>query len=82
MVNRMQLYGLAMECPQDDDCKDCSLRELRKLKDFEQIVEIIDNMTNDEVFKISIFHNQCRYEKEKHLWNNQIEICPKIQKND
>jgi hypothetical protein len=82
MENRMQLYGLAMECPQNDDCKDCPLRELRKLNDFEKIVEIIDNMTDEEVFKISLYHNKRRYESEKHLWNNQIEIRPKTKKND
>jgi len=60
----MKLYGLAIECPQNDDCKDCLLRELRKLNDFEKIVEIIDNMTDEEVFKISIFHNQQRFENE------------------
>jgi len=82
MESRMQLYGLAVECPQDDDCKDCQIRELRKLNDFEKIVEIIDNMTDDEVLKISILHNERRYEKEKHLWKNLIEIRPKIQKID
>ena len=58
------------------------MRELRKLNDFEKIVEIIDNMTDEEVFKISIYHNQRRFEAEKLMWNNQIEIRPKMKKND
>jgi len=55
---------------------------LRKLNDFEKIVEIIDNKKNDDVLKLSIFHNQCKNEKEKHLWKNPIEIRPEIQKID
>ncbi len=76
----MHIYGLAMECPESDDCKDCPLRELRKLKDFEIIVDLIDNMTIDEILKISEFHGKQRHEKEKHLLNIQIEIRPKIKK--
>ena len=53
----MQLYGLAMKCPKNYDCKDCPLRELRKLNDFEKVVEIIDNMTDEDIFNITTYHN-------------------------
>jgi len=67
MEDRMIIYALAMECPLDYKCIDCSLRELRKIQDFEKIVDIIDNMTIDEINKIYEYHKTQRWEREKHL---------------
>jgi len=82
MENRLKLYGLAQECPFGNECYDCPLQKIRELKDFEKQIEIIDNMTNEKVNKIVIFHDNRRYEREKHIWKNRIEVRNKTEKND
>jgi len=82
MENKSKLYGLVMQCPFGDECHDCPLKEIRKINDFEKQIEIIDSMTNDEINKIASFHDNRRFEREKHLWNNHIEIREKKEKTD
>jgi len=82
MENKTNLYGLVAQCPFGDECLDCPLKEIRKINDFEKQIEIIDNMTNVEIDKIASFHDNRRYEREKHLWKNLIEIRNKPEKID
>ena len=46
MESRMQLYGLAVECPQDDDCKDCYAKQ-QKLQNNKKIRFFINLFKNN-----------------------------------
>jgi len=41
------------------------------LKCFEKQIEVIDNMTVDEINDKIQFHNQCRFEREINIWKNK-----------
>ncbi len=82
MENKLRMYGLVMECPFGVECSDCPIQDLRKLKDFEKQVEIIDNMTQKSLNEVVKFHDECRVQRENDLWNIPIEETKKFQKND
>jgi len=71
MDNKTKIYGLAIECPFGVEFNNCSFHELRKLKCFEKQIEVIDNMTVDEINDKIQFHNQCRFEREINIWKNK-----------
>jgi hypothetical protein len=69
MHNKVKLYGLAISCSFEDECDNCPMKEIRKLKDFEQKVETIDKMTLEEIAKLTQFHNNHRHEREEKIRN-------------
>jgi len=62
--NKTRIYGLAIECPFRDECKDCPLKEIRELKDFEKQIDIIDNMTVEEINEIVSWHKKRRLQRD------------------
>ncbi len=49
MENKLKLYGLASQCPFGDECLDCPLKKIRDLKDFEKMIEHINNLSIDKI---------------------------------
>ena len=76
MKDRANIYGLAIGCPYVDECNDCLLKELRKLGDFEQQVEIIDKMEIAEINEITRFHQKRSFERFR------FQQQDRLQKND
>jgi len=56
--NKTRLIGLAMECLYKVECKDCPIQKIRDIKDFEKQIEIIDEMTIDEINQLILEHNK------------------------
>jgi len=63
-METLDLYGLAVKCPFDDECENCPFHELRLIKDFEQQVDLIDNMDFKQKRKLLEHHHQCRKQRE------------------
>ncbi len=53
MEDRTNIYGRAIECPFIVECLDCPIKEIRDINYFEKQLEIIDNMTIDEINQIN-----------------------------
>ena len=70
MDNKLNLYGLAIECPFRDECPDCPIKKIRKINDFEKQIEFIDNLTLDEINELIHRHNKNRLERENQIRNN------------
>jgi len=65
--NKSQLYWLAVELPFGKECKDCPLKEISALKDFEKQVEMIDNMPLDKTDELIWFHYMQNKQRENEI---------------
>ena len=69
----LMLYGLAFECPFKNQQEDCSVKTIRRLKNFKDKVGYIDSLTDIEKKEIYLKHKKCAFKLE----NNIIEVADK-----
>jgi hypothetical protein len=68
MDNKTILYGLAYKCPFITECSNCEISEIRKLEDYDKIVEFIDNLTDEKINKLVKFHEEQSFNQENKIW--------------
>ncbi len=61
--NKTRLYGLVIECPYIHECKDCPIKEIREMKNLEKQIEIIDNMTVEQINELILWHKKRRIQR-------------------
>jgi hypothetical protein len=76
----LDIYGLAFGCTFCDERDDCLFKEIRKIKDFEKRIELIESMSYTEKQELVYLHKICSLQREielRKLNSNNVE-----QKND